>query len=517
MIRIEVLVSAVAIALFLLAIFGARRRRSRNWFIQKGAFGAYTLSFSVATYIIGSMQSSVLKSSMYPIWAVCLFFIHGCTDSITAYSLEDNTQRTKLVYEAYMYFAYGLLLFSSVPTVYAAPLVFIAFFRYAQRLAAWDLASCSWNWNKIVADYMYEEKNNGVFADMEGCNYLVDWPISKSMFKGPIYATQLSADPKKDVVIGIGNIWQCKDIALVQELKDDCLSFSLFHLLRTRCFRFACDESKDGANNFVLKVLLPGDKDSTTGYKRAFKLIEVELAFMYDFFFTKYAAIYYGPIAATVWSLISVIGVSITAYITARVPVNIYKGDSTVAGTVTDDVVITLVILSCIALLEFIQLLIYWTGIWGRVSFVCQSIREKARLDNRRKARQGKETRTRESYCIMGFKRLLARIGVWLSSNKHYWQHRLGQYSLLDSVSYKPSSSVVIRYLLGSRLMATMMKTVYLLDHKFSYPSDHQASRVRGNALEYVELTDEVKEAVIGSLKFNEGQLSNGRSSLKTN
>lgn len=143
-IRIEVLVSLAAGVLLFLAISGSQRRRSRNWFLQKGVFGAFTLSFSMASYILGSMQSSGVKSSMYPIWAISLIMLHGCTDSITAYSAGDTKELTRVKYQAYMYFAYALLLLISVRTVYTYPLVFmvlIAFFRYRQRLSACKLAN----------------------------------------------------------------------------------------------------------------------------------------------------------------------------------------------------------------------------------------------------------------------------------------------------------------------------------------------------------------------------------------
>uniref|UniRef100_A0ACD5Z961 Uncharacterized protein n=1 Tax=Avena sativa TaxID=4498 RepID=A0ACD5Z961_AVESA len=540
MIRIEVLVSLVACVLLFLAIFGSRRRRSRNWFLQKGVFVAYTVCFSLATYTLGSMQSSELKSSMYPIWAISLFMLHACTDTITAYSLDDNREGTRLQYQGLMYMAYTLLLLITVKTDYIRALGYmalIAYIRYLQRLSVCMLASLSWNLNKIVADSMYEGQNKGLFETMEDCNYLVDWPIRKSKFDAPTYATQLTADPEKDEVIDIAKIWRCKDKSLGPELKDACLSFSLFHLLRRRSFGFSCDEYKDRARNFVLEVLLSENKDGAIDYSRVFKVIEVELAFMYDFFFTKYAVIYYGSMGATIWSLITVIGISITAYITATAPLTISQGDSTVASTVTDDVAITLVILASTALLECIQLLFYWTGIWGRVSFVCQHIRESARSNIR--ASQNKKTSARRvSSCIMGSKEFLAKIGVCLSScimvlkeflvnvgvpcasNNHYWQHKLGQYSLLDSIScYNRNLSLrgFAYRIFTARPMVIVMKFVYLADHVFNHPRNVQALMVRKCVGKSVELSDEVKEAVIRSLKRTGGTLSNGKSLLQSN
>ncbi|KAF7076522.1 hypothetical protein CFC21_081158 [Triticum aestivum] len=371
------------------------------------------------------------------------------------------------------------------------------------------LASNSYHWNKIVADHMYEEQNKDASVTMENCRYLVEWPVSKSKFDAPTYATRLTAeDPdEKYEVIDIGEIWRCKDKSLGPELKDACLSFSLFHLLRRRYFGFACDESKDRAHDFVFKGLL-SDDDDATDYNRVFKVLEVELAYTYDFFFTKYAVIYYGSMAATIWSLISVIGLSITAFITAITSHIISRG--------RDDVVITLVILVSTALLEFLQMLFYWMGIWGRVSFVCQSIREQARV-NRNKASIGGSCFVKIGVClaywIMGLREILANIGVKFAPYQHYWQHKLGQYSLLDSVSHNPNPSKHR----SDRKLGTVVKFFHLMDVRFFHQTNVQALQVRQKAAKSVELPDEVKEAVIRSLKRTSGTLSNGRSSLQFN
>ncbi|KAM3318609.1 hypothetical protein ACQJBY_036020 [Aegilops geniculata] len=547
--RIKVLVSLVAGVLLFLAFFGSRRRRSKNGFIQKGLLGAYTLSFHLTTYIMGYMQSSELKSRMYAIWAISLLMLHTCTDSITHYSLDDIKQRTRLQYQAFMYFLYTSVLLgtmvrdhnSTLPSIYGllAIIPSLAFLRYMQRLAVCILAGYSWNLNKTVADYMYDQKNESVSdpPTMEGCSYLVDWPLIKSKFDAPTYATQSTVEypDEKYEVIDIGKIWRCKDKPLGPELKDACLSFSLFHLLRRRYFGFACDESKDRARHFVLEVLLPEYKlEGATDYNRLFKVIDVELAYMYDFFFTKYAVIYYESMAATIWSLTSAIIISVMVYITVKAPVKISQQNSSVMTNITIDIFITLVMLASAAFLELLQLYLFWAGIWGRVSFVCQFLREHARLNGR--ASQVIGNRTRGSYydeimgflanigvclasCILELKKVLANIGL---SDDHHWEHKLGQYSLLDSVSYYYRGPVLRRFvfwILGNRIRLgdVGMKPALLIDRVFNQPLNVKASMVRNKVGKSVELPDEVKESIIGSLERTRGTLSNGRSLLQSN
>jgi hypothetical protein len=238
-----------------------------------------------------------------------------------------------------------------------------------------------------------------------------------------------------------------------------------------------------------------------TDYKRAFMVIEVELAFMYDFFFTKNAALYYGVSVATFWSLASAICISITTYAAATRAFTIRcdQAESVVMSAKTD-AVITILLLSCAALVELLQPLIYWTTIWGRVSFACQYIRRERRI-----------RRIISCYLIMTVKDLLTKIGMYSTSNKHYWQHKLGQYSFIDSVSYDPNADINIWKLIVSLLRSTFgtpqnliccADICILVSKKPNKP---------------VELSYDVKEAIACCLKQTRGKLTNGRGSLESN
>uniref|UniRef100_R7W9K1 Uncharacterized protein n=1 Tax=Aegilops tauschii TaxID=37682 RepID=R7W9K1_AEGTA len=298
-IRIEVFVILAAVFLLLLATFGSYRRRHKKLFVLKVVFGVCALSSSLITYIFGSMESSVAKSSMYPLWAISLFILYASTDSVVAYNLDDTRQSMRYLYQAALFYAYVVLLLFSVTSSGGAfdvstsidgtrlkglltfPVAFlhlIAVAKSLHRVAACQLASRSWRLNKMVADYMYDEHTKGEFvpATMEGCHYLVDWPLSRSKLDAQSYATD-------DEVIDIEKIWRCNDKSLGLELKYTCLSFSLFNLLRRRCFGFAFGECKVRAHDFVFKGLLP---EKAADCDRIFNVIEVELAFLYDFFFT---------------------------------------------------------------------------------------------------------------------------------------------------------------------------------------------------------------------------------------
>jgi hypothetical protein len=410
------------------------------------------------------------------------------------------------MFQAILYNLYGGFLIISGPIgilwkfVLFYYLYVLSIFKFAQRLFAYGLATGSCNIYKTVSDYMYQEhKMGGLFdpATMEGCHYLVDWPMGKSKLDNETCAREVTADQSE--VIDLEKIWLCR--SLDPELKYECLSFSLFHLLRRRAFGFACGESKIKAHDFVFKGLL---LDATNDYSRVFKVIETELAFMYDVYFTKYAVLYYRSRTATVWYLVSVTSICLTIYAVAT---HVGKYDCTRTqdlSFVVDtkaDVTITLVILACAGVLESVQMLVFWTSVWGRVSFACQHIREEKTT-----------TANRRGYMMMmRLKGLLANIGLQCESKKNCWQHQLGQYSLIGAVGNIIDRSVAEpRPLLRSVMLTALPFPV--LDQ-----SSWQASAVRRYERMPTKLRSQVKKAVVDSLVRTQGKLTSGRSSLVDN
>ncbi|CAL4997542.1 unnamed protein product [Urochloa decumbens] len=508
-IHIEVLVVLAATILLFLATFGSQRRRSRNFFIQKGVLGAYALSSSLVSYTLGSMQSARTKSNLYSVWAISLYVLSSCSDSITACSIDDHNRYMGQTYLFCLYHVYVSMIIRSsgldiFPALY---LCTVASQKLVHRLLVPKLATESWNLNKTIADYMYKEhiKRGSSYnpATMQGYHYLVDWPLQMSTLRaGTSYTTLLTANASQ--VIDIERIWLCSGRSLSPELKDECLSFSLFHLLRRRFFGFQCGESShQKTHDFVFKGLLSKSVDGSTDYNRVFKVIDVELAFMYDFFFTKYAVLYYGSRSSTFWSLASASLISITAFLTVKLPVTMSsKPDKLVLDSTTAHATIffTVLILASVALLELLQLLLYWTTIWGRVSFACHYVREQA-------------VNTRGSYC-MRFKEILTKISVF-ASNKCYYQDKLGQYSLVESVNYDPSP-----YLAGVDvpIRRRYQRFFNLLDPSaFDHNMQEYALSVRKRHGKPIKLPAEVKAALVQSLERTEGKLTNGESSLLSN
>ncbi|KAK8458864.1 hypothetical protein SEVIR_2G031200v4 [Setaria viridis] len=524
-IRIEVLVVVVVFLQLFLIACGSRRRRSRNFFIQKGVFGAYTLSSSLVSYTLGSMQSSAIKSGMYSLWAVSLSILFGCADSITAYSLTDNSQVMRQFFQYLLGCAYvgmiarttldGGSFFRVFPFCY---LISVSSIYFIQRLAARRMASKSWFLNKMVADYMYQEHtmSRGAYdpATMTGYHYLVECRlystyIGRAYIGDGKYVTHFRSDPSDPDIIDLDKVWRNDDLS--PDLKDACLSFSLFHLLRRRFFGFECGESSQPkTRDLVFKGLLAkkkkenddGGASAAIDYDWIFKVIEIELAFMYDFFFTKYAAIYYGSFMMRyVLPLVSGTLTVVTAFQTARgllrPPPNKGMEGSVIVDTTAADIDLTVAILVCISFLQVVQVMYYWTTIWGRVSFAFQRIKRKG--------------------CCMGLKDFLVKIGLWVSSCRwHHHEQKLGQYSLLESLSNFSSQSKLTKFLVI--LQHVFLLWLSVLEGFSRVIPNHVRSVVRKPG-EPAELLAAVKKALVQSLERTHrhgNKLTNGALSLSS-
>jgi hypothetical protein len=142
--RIQASTVVAIILSFFLAAFGSCRRWSNRWIVQKGFFAAHALSLSLGTYSIGLMQSSSVKSEMYPIWTVSLFTLFVCIDPVTAYNGHDyKGPLSKMAFGICLNFGYVLLMSISttsndvgrVSIIMLAAITFIKGFHRSLALA----------------------------------------------------------------------------------------------------------------------------------------------------------------------------------------------------------------------------------------------------------------------------------------------------------------------------------------------------------------------------------------------
>ncbi|ONM52109.1 hypothetical protein ZEAMMB73_Zm00001d019083 [Zea mays] len=108
---VEVLVLAAAVLLLLQLFFGFYRRRWRSSFLGTGLRASSKLMDALVFYTLGTMQSSPIKNSLYPVWAAFLVMASTGTTVVQHYDFYDSFRNkyTEVVVDVFRYGFYGLM------------------------------------------------------------------------------------------------------------------------------------------------------------------------------------------------------------------------------------------------------------------------------------------------------------------------------------------------------------------------------------------------------------------------
>jgi len=188
------------------------------------------------------------------------------------------------------------------------------------------------------------------------------------------------------------------------------------------------------------------------------KAIEVELAFLYDVFFTSNEFLhYYEAKTSALWAVASFIGICFVGIATAipgtmtshhHIVTSATGHAGAAAGTVivvdtTTHLIVTLVILVSLALLQLVQLIQFWASNWATVTVACEYVRKRKEQKWKQLTGDGPSPHSREQIRY-NFKK--KQISLWMrlklflvtrmnGSDKYLWQGKLGQYSAVDVAS----------------------------------------------------------------------------------
>ncbi|CAO2150391.1 unnamed protein product [Urochloa humidicola] len=279
---------ASLVLVFLQYILAPMRRRSGRWFIKYGSKAAYYGPSFLAFYAANAVFSSIYHNTneeptpsrlLAMDFALTLLWLTLFSSSraganghtITAYSLrEAPSQRWRFVqwsvFLAFLNWQHrplagtGSRLYGIIPHIMLAILA---------KEAPESVMDCQ---TKAVADYMKRESKklssppffdggNNSLGMMDFCRY----PFME----------------KKDGRwISVKQLVQRDDLKHVEEDRDIWLSFSLSRLLARRYYGFHCAEEGDANVRAFALAELPSNCN------RAFTIVEVQLAFFYDYFFT---------------------------------------------------------------------------------------------------------------------------------------------------------------------------------------------------------------------------------------
>lgn len=203
-------------------------------------------------------------------------------------------------------------------------------------------------------------------ATLKGYKYLVEVKRVRYNINPPSYQMDINIDK----AVTVDKIWQCEGELLNSthggHLKDLCLSFSLFWLLLRRYGGYPLHENtyaRHKTQRFVLDGLVGHDHD----HERVFRVIEVELNFLYDYFYTKYYASYVGhrqflrrftllALLSSSFAYILIIGIGIIEEVK---PVDYFFAN-----------LCTIIVIIIIIVVEIVQLGILLTSKWSKVKWI---------------------------------------------------------------------------------------------------------------------------------------------------
>ncbi|KAF8031433.1 hypothetical protein BT93_D0596 [Corymbia citriodora subsp. variegata] len=505
--KIELMVIITAILLLFLATFGSYRRRCSSRMFRLVIFAAYTLSTYVLTYALGLMQDAPFQNELFPVWAVFLVIVVGSTDSISAYSLEDTERWKSYNWEAYIKWIWLMFLldwkFKATPkmVVVIMYLLWVLCLKTDERGRALMVASRQSleRDTKVFADYMRREHKNDAVdpVRMSGYMYLVrgeeaswvdNFVRAKRFIKRCLGNEAAPARDHRtpldnvDELITIEKVWKCEGRLLSSEgdpnnkVKDICLSFALFKLLRLRYAGYSLPQEAHKKTHNLIHLGLLSKED---GYKRAFRVVEDELTFLFDFFFTKYSIIFQPD--RLHYKLLELFPVTVTIWYMTLI-LKDYKGDygiyqlGIMFNGLSIDVVVTSMMMISFVMVELMQFFFVGFSEWAKVILICKYVQKKS---------------WQENMWIERIIRTICRVKLMKP-----WEQKLHQYSFLESYAYKPS------WLLKNKTMAVFI--------------DQTRNGQRESTP--IKLPEEVKKAVFHALKsYDSTKLENGQASLRGN
>lgn len=485
LVYIIALVVVAVLTLFLLHVLGSLRRRSSNKTLHAIVLGAYTLSCTLSSYTIGLMNKSNYGFIEFPVWAVCLLMLLGGTDNLMAYGLND-VDNWKSFYVRHLIqgaLVVSILAFYGGESRVQGPLWAILAVNALQscvRIKSMRMASKSHLLSKSVkpiADYMRCEDQLHVASGqrpnpvtMEGYRYVV----AGERRRRKNYAIQplnLSTDKVVEGVniTTVDQVWQCTGSLLSSKrglrLKDVCLSMALSKMLNRRFAGYVLAEAGlEKTHDFVFRGLLAGDEP----YERAFRVIGVELGFVYDLYYTRYPYLYHK--ARYFVLCLPMAMVILCSWLTYVLLKKKNEEDDDIHNVSLDT---TVFLMAVVTFLEAFQLYLHMASGWFKVALIQSYV-------------------TRQSSCLP---RMIIGLLLRLKALRP-WEGKLGQYSLLQDYDGTRRTSNCLHYM-----------TLCLVDKA-------KKGRKRGKL---VKLSRQVKQAIIDSLLQSKGHLTNGTRSLQEN
>ncbi|KAK1604241.1 hypothetical protein QYE76_027914 [Lolium multiflorum] len=328
------------------------------------------------------MQDSKKYFEEFAVWAVCLLMLLSGTDNLMACKLDDvgnwKSFHTKHLFKGVVVVLIVIRNGGDVPQ-YQKPLWGILCVNILQsciRIKSMRMASKSNLLSKNVkpiSDYMKGEDNGPEFSatTMKGYKYIV---AGEHSLRNHGKEAGVGGTRSDKNITTVEQIYECEGSLLSSMsrrgmwLKDICLSMALSKMLNRRFAGFELGEVKANpmkTSDFVFKGLVAGDNK----YERAFRVIEVELGFVYDLYYTRYPFLYqkfrYFALC------LPVAMVTFCSFLTNEL-FKKYKSNEDNEDNEDNDIPLTatLCLMSIVTFLEALQLYLHMASDWFKVALI---------------------------------------------------------------------------------------------------------------------------------------------------
>ncbi|CAL4982248.1 unnamed protein product [Urochloa decumbens] len=444
LIRIEFLVAVVTmmfLATFIMDIYRFRSRSSTLSAIMEIVDG---MSNQILVYLLGAMQSACSENQLFAFWGILLVSLHRSLGYLSRHSIMDDCERPALMVlpDVIKFIAAGAMLnldmgiFTNPHWWFLAILQLRSTYRYLARNRAlkslWHGRS-----SEFLPEYLRMTEGDHDNDHRNESNHFQRYLVygehkGKLKIKRPQYVLHLDMGHHPDSLITLDKIWESSGPLLSSSsssstYKDLSLAFALSRLLRCRFDDVPLHpESISRTRNLIISQII-GDQHSEAARAagRAFRILELELAFAIDYYFTFYPMVFWRGLLSLSLILIQSI---------ATIPVIVWLAMSVCSGYDNEKgitrlrvggfdvgIITTWVFLIFMMFKEVWEMVTYLLSNWTRLLLVCKYV-------------QSQCWRTASTRLI---EHLIS--SFFASKISDTWHGRIDQYEFLQSCTYKPT------------------------------------------------------------------------------
>ncbi|KAK3119496.1 hypothetical protein QOZ80_9AG0671370 [Eleusine coracana subsp. coracana] len=384
LIRIESLVALVTVmflVMFILDIFHCQSGKSSMTTIMKIVDG---VSDQIVVYLIGAMQSANFTNHLFPVWAIVLVSFRASLGYLSGYSIVDRERRITEVSNVIKFIGTGVLNgtraleFTKPLWLLWAILTLRSIYKFLVHGAA--IKSL---WHGRSSEFIPQHLHVGYNNEHQGRQSGADDSIKKMyLVYGEANVNIRINKPGYNLYLDVPNENSLITLDKIHETtyKDMSLAFALSRLLRCRFEDVPLHtESITMTRKLTISDIIGNNREKPDA---AFRILELELAFVRDYFYTLYPMVFWKGLFSLLLSLLQSFATFAVTFWLALAIIKVYKPkkDNFVIWVhgCNVDVVSTWVFLFFMMIKEVWEMVTYLVSNWTRLLLVCRYVRSQS-------------------------------------------------------------------------------------------------------------------------------------------